>query len=163
MNNEIDNRNLVAFLAKVTQAAKDDLFAQTKIMEIRAQSLEALYQYMFTELKLSTDLCLAHVPIFETLCPKIDALLGKNRQGFHWESLHREPMALSWYWRLNDQMDAAVGMMETNHCVTFVLAESRADAERKLRNEIGELVKTAIQDAIASDMNDPFRSEPFCR
>lgn len=56
------------------------------------------YPYMFRGKNLGFSIPTGWMPIFEKLCEDIDALLGQDKQGFHFVQCKEKFGAARWYW-----------------------------------------------------------------
>ena len=119
------------------------------VNDLRILQLTARFPYMFCQADLQLAMRPEWIASFEILCASIDAMLGDNKQGFHWTSLHYEPTAFCWYWRVRGSLDACVGMVKPKHFSIFVLVHPTDKLESRMREVIAQKVQSAMEAALA--------------
>jgi len=65
------------------------------------RELETRFPYMFQDKHLGIGICKGWFPIFSKLCQEIDALLGEDKQGFHWVQVKEKFGSARFYWGLD--------------------------------------------------------------
>ena len=118
-------------------------------IDLRILRLAVQYPYMFYRPDLTMVLRPEWFCTFERLCSSIDALLGENKQDFHWTLLHSDTTAFCWYWHVMESSDACVGMIKTNYFTTFMLPTPNGDMCSRLRQSIAQAVQSAMEEALA--------------
>ncbi|MEO5658571.1 MAG: hypothetical protein ABIQ90_02075 [Polaromonas sp.] len=64
------------------------------------KQLKVRFPYMFAGKNSGISVSRGHVPIIEKLSADIDALLGEDKQKFHWTQCKEKFGAARWYWAL---------------------------------------------------------------
>jgi hypothetical protein len=145
----IDHYSLAGIHADDSQAADQTSASNHQksidAIQARRSRLHGRYEYMFKVIDLDKELPDQLIPVFEELCANIDNILGDEKLGFHWDSLHYEPVAVCWYWRLNGHMDPCVGMFATKVCTTFALSETKSESQAFIGMALTELVARAME------------------
>jgi hypothetical protein len=67
------------------------------------KQLKARFPYMFAGENIGFSFSRGWFPLFQKLCEDIDALLGDNKQGFHWVQLKEKFGSARFYWKMKAQ------------------------------------------------------------
>jgi hypothetical protein len=116
------------------------------------KQLKARYPYMFAGPNAGFEFHRGWFPVFTRLCNDIDALLDKDKQGFHWTQLKEKFGSARFYWAMKGHSpDLHIDFISAKGVASLVRrgaarSSSQSDATLALPERIGALVRKAAQD-----------------
>lgn len=107
------------------------------------KNLKQRFPYQFEGENIGVDVAKGWLEFFTKLCEDIDALLGDDKQGFHWTQVKEKFGACRFYWGLGEKSSPIhVDIIATDSLIQYV--EEEEDEDRKdLYSKINELTAAA--------------------
>lgn len=115
------------------------------------KQLKARFPYMFAGQNIGFEFYRGWFPVFAKLCEDIDALLGDDKLGFHWEQIKEKFGSARFYWAMKGHTPSVhfdfIGPsgMDTLVRKGAARAKSSADTLPALLESIAALVQEAAQ------------------
>lgn len=109
------------------------------------KNLQGRFPYMFEGKHLSLSISKGWESLFEKLCVDIDALLGADKQGFHWIQLKEKFGAARFYWSMEGGPHAArISRIDALGVVTTLVERPVEDPSNPtLEEQVAALVDAA--------------------